>query len=380
MKADKYAKILFGVDDPEFSIGRRQKQRRRTNAGLLVPRKTPRPHRPNRARQLRQTVRHAPEVVIKITDKAASARTQASIKLKIDYISRNGKVPLVDQDGQVHSGRKEVDEAFYEFAYAGHQIPIKSNRRETYNVVLSVKEGDAEKVKDAAAEFAKEAFGEKRQYLMALHTDTDNPHVHIVVKSADEDGERLNPRKAQLQQWREIFAEKLLDRDIDANATPRMARGVTIKPRKQKLLHMDRKAREGKTRLPRVTMERIAAARRGDVDGPWTEPLKRRYDQVKAGYEELAQDHAGTQLGRDIMRFAQTMPPLITLREAYRAAYLDHQHRTQMATHKSQPDPRATEPAPPRRGLGVTRDRIRLPEPDRTIPNRSRDGPDEPER
>ena len=57
-----------------------------------------------------------------------------------------------------------------------------------------------------------------------------NPsHVHLAVKAVDPDGARLNPRKTDLQHWRETFAEKLREQSIDANPTPRKARGVAQK-------------------------------------------------------------------------------------------------------------------------------------------------------
>lgn len=60
-----------------------------------------------------------------------------------------------------------------------------------------------------------------------------NPsHVHLAVKVVDPDGVRLNPRKTDLQHWRETFAEKLREQSIDANATPKKARGVAQKAEK----------------------------------------------------------------------------------------------------------------------------------------------------
>ena len=60
---------------------------------------------------------------------------------------------------------------------------------------------------------------------MALHDDQANPHVHIRVRAESRHGERLNPRKADLQRWRETFAEKLRGWGIDAEATRRATRG-----------------------------------------------------------------------------------------------------------------------------------------------------------
>ena len=67
---------------------------------------------------------------------------------------------------------------------------------------------------------------------MVLHTfETDpdphpsrHPHVHLTVKTAGLDGIRLNPRKSDLQRWREGFGEALRDQGIDATTTSRLHR------------------------------------------------------------------------------------------------------------------------------------------------------------
>src|SRR6476660_2360652 len=52
-----------------------------------------------------------------------------------------------------------------------------------------------------------------------------NPHVHLSVRAESRHGRRLNPRKADLQRWRETFAEKLRGWGIDAEATRQATRG-----------------------------------------------------------------------------------------------------------------------------------------------------------
>ena len=77
----------------------------------------------------------------------------------------------------------------------------------------------------AAKEFAGvELDGHK--YLMVLHDHQANPHVHISVRAEGRNGQRLNPRKADLQRWRETFAAKLREMGIDAEATRQITRGV----------------------------------------------------------------------------------------------------------------------------------------------------------
>ena len=60
---------------------------------------------------------------------------------------------------------------------------------------------------------------------MVLHDHQANPHVHISVRAESRHGKRLNPRKADLQRWRETFAEKLRGWGIDAEATRQRTRG-----------------------------------------------------------------------------------------------------------------------------------------------------------
>jgi cysteinyl-tRNA synthetase len=65
----------------------------------------------------------------------------------------------------------------------------------------------------------------KHRYALALHTDDAHPHVHLVVKTVSEQGERLNIRKATLRNWRQQFATHLRDLGVAANATERAVRG-----------------------------------------------------------------------------------------------------------------------------------------------------------
>ena len=60
---------------------------------------------------------------------------------------------------------------------------------------------------------------------MALHTDDDHPHVHVVVKAVSEQGQRLNIKKATLRAWRQQFASNLRELGVAANATERAVRG-----------------------------------------------------------------------------------------------------------------------------------------------------------
>src|SRR3546814_1171134 len=75
--------------------------------------------------------------------------------------------------------------------------------------------------------------------MLALHTDTDHPHVHLTVATEGADGTRFNPRKADLHHMRETFAHELRARGVAAEATPRRARGHVQKRVRSAALHLD---------------------------------------------------------------------------------------------------------------------------------------------
>jgi hypothetical protein len=189
--------------------------------------------------QIARTIRQVPEVMVKITNRPGTRNGLGAIREHLDYISRHGQVELEDQDGNMISGRAEVQDLVQMWRVAGRGIAETSSKREAFNVMLSMPPGtDRATVKDAARAFAHEEFSDQRDYVFAAHDDEAHPHVHIVVLARGRDGRRLNPRKADLQRWRERFAQELRDHGVEANATPRRTRGVTQRYERQAVTHM----------------------------------------------------------------------------------------------------------------------------------------------
>jgi len=180
--------------------------------------------------RLALTVRKAPEVMVKIT---SSSKGMRQIGRHLDYISRKGQIDIEDQDGSILGGREEMKDLKEIWRYGGpEEIGATSDRRDTLNIVFSMPaHTDEVSLKRAVRAFAKEEF-DGHQYVFAYHTqatDPDpnppaHPHVHLSVKVHGQDGRRLNPRKADLQRWREDFAASLRAHGIEANATSRLAR------------------------------------------------------------------------------------------------------------------------------------------------------------
>ena len=182
------------------------------------------------------TAKKAPEVLVKVS---GGGRNRGAVGAHLNYISRHGRVELEDENGSIYKGREEVQEALKSWAKGYIGLAKRGEHaRQAFNIVLSMPPGTSrEGVHAAARQFAAEEFG-KHQYVFAEHADEAHPHVHLAVKAIDKEGVRLNPRKKDLQRWRERFAAQLRDQGIFANATPRRARGVVRRGERQAVRHL----------------------------------------------------------------------------------------------------------------------------------------------
>jgi hypothetical protein len=182
-----------------------------------------------RAQALRQRIRatverRTPQVMVKVT---GGGRGMGAIAAHLRYIAKAGRLPIEDDRGAVREGREALRAIADQWRFGGTRIPEVSERREAFNITLSMPTGtDARAVLQAAREFAKAELTNHR-YVMVLHTHQANPHVHISVRAQGRDGKRLNPRKEDLHRWRETFAERLRSWGIEAEASSQATRGVS---------------------------------------------------------------------------------------------------------------------------------------------------------
>ncbi len=184
-------------------------------------------------------VRRRTEVMVKITghtpDMVGFARS-------LEYVSRSGRyrhkaeesLELEDDRGQVYRGLQGRELLRRAWALGGPTVPElvlnppqgdrKKAPRQILKLVYSMPAHVGRAAVSAAARAAiQESFG-GHQYVMAHHADTDNHHTHVLVKMVDKDGHRMNPRKADLQRWRDEFAKQLNLRGVEAAATTRKVR------------------------------------------------------------------------------------------------------------------------------------------------------------
>jgi hypothetical protein len=167
-------------------------------------------------------VRRVPQVMVKVT---GGGRGMQAIAAHLRYISKNGRLEIEDERGQTMRGKEALRGLADDWRYGGSLIEDTTERREAFNIMLSMPRGtDPLSVQWAARQFAKIELADHK-LVMVLHDHQANPHVHISVRAESKHGRRLNPRKADLHRWRETFAQQLQERGIDAEATRQATRG-----------------------------------------------------------------------------------------------------------------------------------------------------------
>jgi len=300
--------------------GRKAKNVR--GGGSRAPKQKQRPGLtgPAAIERIKRTVKRAPEVMVKVS---GGGRNMGHIKAHMDYISRNGELPVENERGEIYEGREDIRALRDEFKRGGIGIPEHGEgRREALNVIFSMPAGTHRpSVTAAVRELAKKNF-QGHQYAFAQHDDEDHAHVHLVVKIAGFDGYRLQHRKGDVASWRESFAEHLRAQGIEANATTRKARGVVQRPVRQAIQQIEKDGRVShRAEEQRQDAREEAQGGKARVN-PAADAIARQRQRVQRVYGEIARsllaegDLASRELAVGIVGFAKGMPPVETRHQA----------------------------------------------------------------
>ncbi|MEJ6788151.1 hypothetical protein BrevBR_01255 [Brevundimonas sp. BR2-1] len=161
-------------------------------------------------------------------------------------------------------------------------------------------------------------------HVFALHDEGRHPHVHLTVRRLGRDGERLNPRKADLQAWREGFARapRPVQRGRgDAAPDPRghpQAERLPVRKMRERFA-------AGQEPLPEVlAVAWRAALAPGGGEAPWLEAIRTRelavrrvlvVEALRLSRSERAGDRA---LAAVVERFVRERPAPMTRDQAVR--------------------------------------------------------------
>jgi hypothetical protein len=303
--------------------------------------------------QLRRTVRRAPEVVITVQgSRRGKDDDHASIENVLRYmmyISRNGRLLTIDEKGSRIDGADAIRDTHG--AWNLDMQRMRSGKGEplhpTFNLIFSMpaKTGP-DTLLDAVQAFAREHFT-GYQYVMALHTpetepgrkndkSPEHPHVHVILRAEDENGQRMYIRKGDLRVWREDFAAQLRARGIDANATSRAERGRSLKAVRGAEWHIEKRNQEKIARGEAAEPSKAKAGRLREAaqelqEGrtepkPWELAMAaRRRDVMRELAKNAAQlrEEGDHELADQVDRFIQDMPLVDTERRQMQRALIE---------------------------------------------------------
>lgn len=289
---------------------------------------------PAELQQIARTVQRTPQVMVKVLSNGAGDLT--AVRKHVDYIGRKGKLDLETDDGQRLKGGEvsmdllddwdlEVDEQRSKSDLVAR--PGRRPPRLVHKLIFSMPAGTPpDKVLGAVHNFLREEFAFKHRYVMALHTDEPHPHVHVVLKSISERGERLHIRKATLREWRAAFARHLRALGVPANATQRQVRGETT-PRKSDGIY--RATLRGESAHMRERAESVARElAKGDLRAePGKFKLMETRKEVRQAWQTIGDTlirEGQPDLAAQVSRFIDHLPAPITEREWWATRLLEH--------------------------------------------------------
>jgi hypothetical protein len=283
--------------------------------------------------QIARTVSRTPEVMVKVTGGGAKV---GAVSAHLVYISRQGRIEIETDDGERIKSRDEqktllkdwhLELSAGQYRRQNERRPAARTLKLVHNIVLSMPAPTPpEKVLAAARKFAREKFALQHRYVMALHTDPQHPHVHLVVKAENELGRRLHIDKLLLREWRQDFARMMREQGIEANATSRVVRGRNKGNIKDSIY---RAQQHGESTAYRRRVMAIAQelSQTGAVRDPAHSRLVETRKAVVANWMKTADvlDAQGEiSLAGDVRYFANHLPPVLTDKEKLARQFIRH--------------------------------------------------------
>lgn len=299
---------------------------------------------PTARAKLARIVRKAPEVVVKVTGRQRGGN---HVKAHLDYIGRKGELEIETRDGEILTSKDDIAERAAEWSdtLQWRSRPTVSS----VSLIFSMPEGtDPDRVLGAVRALAHAELSDNHDYVLALHTDTPRPHVHLTVQAEGLDRKRFNPRPVQLNRFRERFARELRARGVAAEATPRRARGQGIAGSSMALVKLRARLRSKGSRQitqsDRRTNEQAAAVARGEEQLPpfiaagtvrWQE-IRRAYEQTAAALHATGQED-DLELAKDVRTFLDKHQGINATPEMFAAHYAKQMNRAVTKTEIEPP-------------------------------------------
>jgi type IV secretory pathway VirD2 relaxase len=176
-------------------------------------------------------------------------------KMHLAYLERDG----VERDGS--PGKLYgADAAFDKEAF---RAPMKGEQRQ-FRFIISPEDGDVMNLTDFAREFMKQVekdTGRRLTWAAVNHYNTDNPHVHVVIRGLDRDGDDLRIDSRYIKQEMRWRAQEMLTRALGPRSEWELKRRRTRDLNREALTPIDRVLAHYQDDQGEISYGRLAKAR-----------------------------------------------------------------------------------------------------------------------
>lgn len=176
-------------------------------------------------------------------------------KLHLAYLERDG----VERDGS--PGKLYgVDETFDRDAF---RAPVKKEQRQ-FRFIISPEDGDMMDLTTFTRGFMQQVekdIGRRLTWAAVNHYNTDNPHVHVVIRGLDRDGDDLRIDSRYIKQEMRWRAQEIITRDLGQRSEWELKRRQTKDLDRMTLTPIDRVLVHYQNDRSEITFERLAKAR-----------------------------------------------------------------------------------------------------------------------
>ncbi|WP_282610883.1 relaxase/mobilization nuclease domain-containing protein [Pelagibius sp. Alg239-R121] len=164
----------------------------------------------------------------------------ARLAAQLQYISRDGNLDLENGTNLGAVPRTEEGDMLRDVIADWEQDFERMDPRTkfyTYHLIVSYPQSVDQVAariagEDFAARLSSGDYGDRYKYVLAHHSDTRNPHTHIVINRAGQGGKTLHLSRhgIDIQSLRDLHVETAREVGVRLAATSRFSRGVQRRP------------------------------------------------------------------------------------------------------------------------------------------------------
>ncbi|MCF6298938.1 MAG: relaxase/mobilization nuclease domain-containing protein [Thiomicrorhabdus sp.] len=166
-----------------------------------------------------------PQAVVKVSSWVSS---KSQMRSRAEYYSRDGDLDFKNSEGETIP-KKDIEVIINHWGYLDRIHAKKNPKKSRIAAMITLSSEKGTTVADlnlAVQRMADKKTFSNHEFIYVVHTDTDNPHAHIMLRAIGKDNSRLRLNKPELRVLREEWSESLREAGMKSTSSSRHSRGV----------------------------------------------------------------------------------------------------------------------------------------------------------